>query len=197
MVHSWFRELTIDELRTNRLTLSTGYLLFAAGAPTDSLFFVESGCIRLVVQPVDGKELVLYRARDQELIAEDHLFRDTYAFTAIADKQTVVTQISRRAFAERVMSDRRILQGFLESLGERNDLLRQNFERLALPKATDKVLHLLSCLTQGTDAIDLTGRLKTFASDLNITHETMYRALRTLEERGKIARHNGWVRVLR
>ncbi len=198
MSNTLYEQLPSEVLRTGqRCEFKSGDVLFVERATPLLSFFVEHGCVRLVVQPVEGKELVLYRARDGELIAEDHLVRNSNDFTAIADKKTVVVSVNRQVLLAHVTSNYRALMVYLSLLNNRNEQLRTNFQRLALPKATDKVLHLLRSLTPDNKATDLTGRLKTLASDLNMTHETMYRALRTLEERQVISRDKGWVRVLR
>lgn len=186
-----------EQLRrsSQRYKLDPGDVLFNEGSSAESLFFIETGCVRLVVFPSDGKQLVLYRARDGEMFAEEHLSRSTYKYTAIADKPTILQSVRTDSLLELITADKASLLSYLSSVSDRYHQLCLNFERLGLPSASAKVLHLLRSLSQGNKPLNLTGRVKTLASDLNLTHETMYRTLRTLEEQGAITRQDGWVIV--
>ncbi|GAB5402357.1 MAG: Crp/Fnr family transcriptional regulator [Aureliella sp.] len=192
-----FEHLPADLKRNSkRYKLQTGDVLFSERSSADAVYFIETGCVRMVVHPSDGKQLVLFRARDGESFAEEHIVSDNCGYTAIADKETSLLSVSAELLREFMLSDAAAMRSYLTTVGFRMQQLRKNFERLALPSASAKVLHLLTSLSEGSEPLDLTGRIKTFASDLNLTHETMYRTLKTLEERGDIERQNGWVRVL-
>ena len=60
------------------------------------------------------------------------------------------------------------------------------------------VLFFKSLANSRDDApVDVRGKLKSYADDLNLTHETMYRAIRQLESEGRIERlANGLFRVV-
>ena len=193
-----FEALPGDLTRTSsRIKLLTGNILFTEGSAADSLFFVETGCVRLVVHPHDGKQLVLHRARDGELFAEDHLVRSTYSFTAIADKRTVLRSVDRNSLLNYITKNTAGLMLYLQSASDRYNQLRMNYERLGLPSAKAKVLQMLVTMTDGGKrTIDLTGRFKTLAADLNLTHETMYRALTALEQQDAIHRNDGLVSIV-
>ena len=181
-----------------RRELEAGEVLFTQGAPTDSVYLVEHGCIKLVVHPHDAKQMVLYRALTGEIFAEEHLVQDRYSYSAIAEVDTILSSVSRQVLLGDVMRDRAVLERYLACLSGRYHQLRINFERLGIPSAKARVLDFLEAITRGkSHPIDLSGQIKSLSDDLNLTHEAVYRALRDLESDGAIQRSEGMIRVLR
>lgn len=176
---------------------AAGGVLFSQGMPVDSIYFIESGSVRLTVYPDDGKELVLYRAYPQEVFAEEHLFRETYSYTAIAESETQCVAIDRKLLLQDVAENSDVLNHYFSCLSRRYHELRVNFERLGMPTAKARIMHWLTALSGGTQQpIDLGGRVKSLAADLNLTPETMYRVLADLERDGSIKREAGLVTLL-
>lgn len=172
--------------------------LFVEGVSADSIYFVEEGCVRLVVSPQDGKQLVLYRARTGEPFAEEHLSIESYSYGAITDKPSIVQSIPRQGLLNDVCSKPEVAKRFINCLSGRYYQLRMSFERLGISSARDRVLHFLRT-TSATETmkLDLSGKLKSLSDDLNLSHESVYRALRELETEGTIKRDNGVIEILR
>lgn len=175
-----------------RKELNRGDILFTEGAKAESVFFVESGCIRLEVHPENDKQLVLYRARENEAFAEEHLVLHRYSYQAVADEKSIVQYLPKQALLEDIRVRPDVAQKFITCLSLRHYQLRINFERLGIKSAKNRVLHLLQTMSlQGDCPIDVTGKIKSFSNDLNLTHEATYRALKELERDGLIQRENG------
>lgn len=165
------------------------------GTQAESIFLVQSGCVRLVVFPDEGKQLVLYRARSGEAFAEEHLSFDQYSYRAIADEPTDLQVIPKGAILKEIYGDPVVAQKFINCLCGRYYQLRINFERLGIKSAKARVLHLLKTMQHLRPVLDLTGKIKSLSQDLNLSHEATYRALRELEDSGQIRRDNGQIEI--
>ncbi len=88
--------------------------------------------------------------------------------------------------------------GYIKCLGERYYSLRVRYERLGITSAKFRVLHLLASLSSSEPGpLQLSGRMKSLADDLNLTPEAIYRALRELEKEEFIQRDDGTITVLK
>ncbi len=191
-----FTEAVTNRLR--RREVSDREVIFLEGSPADSIFYVESGCVKLVIHPQDGKRLTLYRARQGEVFVEDHLMLDTYNVTAIADQDTVLQYVSKQLILDEIQSRPEIAMRYIECLGGRYYALRVSYERLGITSAKLRVLHLLASMSaEEHGPLDLAGRMKSLADDLNLTPEAVYRALRDLEKEGFVQRDDGTITVLK
>jgi len=191
-----FSEAVTNRLR--RREVMDREVIFLEGTPADSIYYVESGCVKLVIHPQDGKRLTLYRARQGEVFVEDHLMLDTYNVTAIADQDTVLQYVSKQLILDEIQSRPEIAMRYLECLGGRYYRLRVSYERLGITSAKFRVLHLLASMAaEEPGPLDLAGRMKSLADDLNLTPEAVYRALRDLEKEGFVQRDDGTITVLK
>ncbi|MGB7328431.1 MAG: Crp/Fnr family transcriptional regulator [Rubripirellula sp.] len=193
---SIFTEAVTKHLR--RREAIDGEIIFLEGTPADSIYLVESGCVKLAIHPQDDKRLTLYRARQGDVFADDHLVMDRYNVTAIADQDTVLQYVSKELILNEIRSNPDIAMRFIECLGQRHHQLRVSYERLGIASAKFRVLHLLSSLSANAPGpLQLSGRMKSLANDLNLTPEAIYRALRELEKDAFIRRDDGTITVLK
>ncbi len=182
--------------QVRRQTYNVNETVFSEGATVESIFLVEEGCVRLIVFPQDGKQLVLYRARCGETFAEEHLTLEKYSYRAVTDEPTTLHFVPKAAILNDLRTNPEVATRFIKCISSRYYQLRINFERLGIASAKARVLHWLNTLSlrEGQD-IDLTGKLKSLSDDLNLTHEAMYRALRELERDGAIQRDSGVIKI--
>ena len=175
-----------------------GEVLFEEGAKVESFYVCESGCVRLEVLPNRDKPIVLYRAKANEAFAEEHLILDAYSYRGVIDEDSVLLSAPKTAILNDIRSDPIIGQRYIYCLSQRNLQLRVNFERLSIKSAKERVFHFLKTkesLNPGPQ--DFSGKLKSYSDDLNLTHEAMYRALKDLEEEGRICRNDGIVEIIK
>ena len=64
--------------------------------------------------------------------------------------------------------------------------VRAHAERLALRSARDRILHYIECEGRHGELL-LTQTRKSWASEMGLTHEALYRALRVMEQSGLVA----------
>ena len=181
-----------------RTELVKDEMLFLEGTKAESIHMVEEGCVRFFVNPQDGKQLVLYRARSGEPFAEEHLSLEDYSYSAMADKPSIVQSIEKKDLLNDICSNPEVAKRFINCLSGRYYQLRTSFERLGISSARDRVLHFISASCDAQNRkIELSGKLKSLSDDLNLSHEAVYRALRELESDGTIKRNDGVIEILR
>lgn len=74
----------IASLKHSILTLRRGDELFLAAHPVSKLFVILEGGIDLVRVQLDGRKVVLQRAREMQVLAEASVYADRYHCDAIA-----------------------------------------------------------------------------------------------------------------
>jgi hypothetical protein len=75
-------------------------------------------------------------------------------------------------------------------LNKEDKRLRLQCERLSLTKVRDRFIHLLE--TEGDDVCFPIGSgVKSFAAELGVTHEALYRCIYAMEREGKLKRTEG------
>jgi CRP-like cAMP-binding protein len=176
-----------------RTMLDPGQILFAVGTQVQSVFRLVSGGVRIELFPADGRKLVLYRASPGELIGADCLTRRFYGVAAISDEKSVVEAVCRNLVLDLIAEENDLLMAYFDCLTRQTDKLCESLERITIQSAKQRVLHLLISMTErlGSNKVNLKGRIKSLSSDLNLSHEATYRALRMLEEGGFIRRYQG------
>ena len=183
--------------RVEQQIVQPGEILFMENSPVERFFFCKQGCIRLEVTPHKNKAIVLYRARDEETIAEEHLILDEYGYRAVADEASVIESVPKQLILNEIRTNPDVAKNFVFCLSKRNIQLRINFERLGIKSAKDRVFHFLRGLAiQNPGPLELSGKLKSLSRDLNLTHEAVYRALKELENMGSISRQGGTISLI-
>jgi len=187
-----------DTLRCSgvRRTLATGETLFLREDRPLGLYLLECGEIRLTRTDAHGREMTLFRAQPGETFAEASLFSDAYHCDAAASVPSVVLLLPKPAVLEAFASEPDIAQAFMATLAHQVMTLRTCLENRSLRTARERVLHHLELQASGIDrVVRVNGNLKALASELGLTHESLYRTLASLEAEGVIQRGRGEIRL--
>lgn len=147
------------------------------------MFYVTAGELRLVRRSSSGDEIVLQRTRGG-FLAEASLDQPAYHCDAIVAEAAEVLAIPRRHFADALCDTafRRVWSSHLT-----NELrhVRARAERLSLKTARERIIHFI-------EAEGVNGRLrldysrKTWAAELGLTHEALYRTIARLAADGEL-----------
>lgn len=173
-----------------RRHLAAGETLFRAGGRVHAVFVVLQGRIRLVRTSPGGHEVTLHRASGGESFAEPALFSDRYHCDAVAETASEVLEYGKARMLERLAKDPARMMDLLSHLARQVQALRSRAEMLALHSAADRVMAYFRLRTDTqTNIVRLDTTWKQVASEVGLTHEALYRALRRLEESGAIERH--------
>jgi len=169
-------------------TLKKGECLFKLGAPVKHLYFVLEGEIKAVRYLADGTSCVMQRGREGEVFGSPALCVDRYNCEATACCPTRVAEIPAEALRVAVAEDGELALRFALSLAQ--DMRRQcsRYERLRLKKASDRVLHFLTCESDESGRLELHSSVMAWADELGLEPATLYRTLSELEGDGMIRR---------
>lgn len=180
-----------------RASYGAGKTVFRLGASVQSVYFVETGAVRLLRFGRSGEEVVLHQAAAGEFFAEASLDSTRYHCDAVATEPTVLLQIPAEALRHLLEADPRFARQWVALLASRLRAVRARVECLCLKGAAERIRHLLLSEGRGP-ACELTieGTLKDLASSLGLTHESLYRNLATMERKGVIERKGMTLRLL-
>ncbi len=159
-------------------------ILFRLGARPRHIFYVVTGEVQLLRRGRNGQEIILQRSRSG-FVAEASLDVQAYHCDAVAHLAGAVVCFPIPAFKAALAEDATFHKTWSAHLAREIRKLRAQCERLNLNTAAERILHYLE--VEGVDgSITLTQPRKTWAVELGLTHEALYRTLRRLKEEGII-----------
>jgi len=176
--------------------LPEGAFCFRQGERARGLFGVDTGAVKLCRFGPRGEEAVLQRARPGDLFAEAAIESAAYHCHAVASEPATLAEIPFTVLRQTLSDDPAFAISWAAFLARRLRDARLRVERLSLLGAADRVRHFL--LTEGSGPrcqVSVEGSLKSMALDLGMTHETLYRTLRTLSAAGEIERDGAVLRL--
>ncbi len=167
--------------------------LYAEGSPADSVFFLESGLVKLCKRGEEGKEIILQVIPPAELFGEQCLgLEHTRAAAAEVLQESVVYAIPRDVFVRFCDGHPHMWRYVSQMLVQRKRELEQKIELLCMRDVEYRILHYVAELAvsigsrvEGQEyAIPLSqGEL---ASLIGATRETTSTTLNLLARRGLI-----------
>ena len=179
-----------------RVSCKAGDTIFRTGGTTHSVFFVESGAVRLVRYGRAGEEVVLHDARAGEFFAEASLDSARYHCDAVSSTPSELLQVPASALRELLDADREFARQWVALLARQLRAVRTRVERLSLKSAAERVRHLLVSEGRGPRCeVALAGTLKDLARNLGLAHEVLYRTLAAMERAGVIEREGTTLRL--
>ena len=172
-----------------RRKLGAGETLFRAGDRVRAVFVVATGEIRLIRMSRAGSDVTLLRARAGVCFAEAALFSVRYHCDAVAETLTEVLEYRKAEILACLAREPGRTLNLLRHLARQVQALRSRAEMLALHSATDRLMAYFRLRARDEkSAVQLDSTWKQVASEVGLTHEALYRALRRLEQAGTIER---------
>lgn len=158
--------------------------LFRIGDPIRYVFLVISGEVRLIRLDRNGGEVILQRSRGG-FIAEASLDSRAYHCDAVASEPTTILAFPASAFRSALEEDSTFRKAWQSQLAKEVRKLRAQCERLSLHNAADRITHYIE--SEGAEGVlTLTQSRKSWAAELGLSHEALYRALRRMQDDGKL-----------
>jgi CRP-like cAMP-binding protein len=166
--------------------------VFSAESPADSVFFVESGFVKLLRRSVDGKEVLIAIVPPGQIFGEQALYLGgSRAVTAEVMQEGVIYEIPRDAFLRFCDSRPEMWSQLTELLVQRQRELEQKIALLCLHDVEYRILYYLAGLagTFGVTAVNgqeysLPLSQSELASLIGATRETTSTTLNALARRG-------------
>lgn len=177
------------------LDVATGTVLFRLGERPALLYYVLDGEIALLRHSARGQAIVLQRAR-RGLLAEASVDSHRYHCDAVARAPSRVCTLPLDALRYALAEDAAFATAWARHLAGEIRRLRARAERLQLHGAEARIVHYLE--SEGVDgAVELDQPLKSWALELGLTHEALYRALARMTRTGRLARAGSRLRLPR
>lgn len=161
-----------------------GQILYRRGQLPEVMMCVLNGEIRLVRHAQGGTEIVLQRSRGG-FVAEASLDAQIYHCDVAAATEGRLLLFPRRTFQAALDNEPTFNHAWIQLLGREVRRLRAQSERLRLNSAVDRIVHYIEA--EGSDGtIILNQTRKSWAAELGLTHEVLYRTLGRLRDSGDI-----------
>ena len=159
-------------------------VLFRAGERPRFIYFVLEGELRLVRHSRNGQEVILQRVR-RGYVAEASLEAQRYHCDGVAAAPSRLLRFPRTVFLAQLEADARFRRAWLRHLADEVRRLRARCERLSLRGAAERIVHYIE--SEGGGALELHQSRKSWALELGLTHEALYRALAKLKSEGVLS----------
>jgi CRP/FNR family transcriptional regulator, dissimilatory nitrate respiration regulator len=171
------------DLPRRRESFADGEAIFVAGRRASRLYFIESGCVRLLRALPNGAQAVMHSAVAGDWVAESSLYSDRYHCDAVADGASTLSSVSKAALLKLFEAEPQRCLEFSRVLAHRLRHLRAMHEIVRMRKAEDRVLHWLHLHASGEPpVVHLRQSWSRIAEDLALTREALYRTLSALKK---------------
>lgn len=169
-----------------------GEALFRRGDRPQSMFFILSGEARLVRCSPTGMEVIFQRTA-HGFLAEASLDQAAYHCDAMAARGTRAWVVPLTKFRA-ALARPDVREVWLRHLSNELRRMRAHAERLALRTARDRILHFIETEGQGGGLI-LSQSKKSWAAELGLTHEALYRTLGMMVRSGLLEMSGTGLRI--
>jgi CRP-like cAMP-binding protein len=198
--HLWiFQNLEADEVtalsrEALRKRSTPGQALFLQGDPTDEMFLIKGGRVKLSKVLEDGTELTLDIRKAGDFIGENMFSEEGhYPVSAYCLEDTLTCGFSRSQFEQLVLQYPKVGLQIIKSLSERITWLTQRVGSLAVTNIEDRLYRVLTSVAKEHGTISPQGTVIQFP----LTHEdlsfltgahrvSITRAMKELKAAGKI-----------
>lgn len=178
-------ENLIDILPANlrqEITLPQGNAAFHQGDTATGIYAVRHGKIQLQRHSEAGTKTILYTASAGDTFAEASLYSNSYHCDAIALEPSRIIKFSKADIVAKIASQPEFAAAIIKQFSLQVQSCRRMLELRAIRSAKDRVYAAMAAGMMGPD-------IKSFATDIGLTHEATYRALSKLTDQGLIKKH--------
>lgn len=173
---------------------AAGDTLFMQGEPTDEMFLIKGGLVKLTKVLEDGTELTLDIRKAGDFVGENMFSEEgQYPVSAYCLEDTLTCGFSRSQFEEMVLQHPKVGLQIIKNLSERITWLTRRVGSLAVTNIEDRLYGVLSSVAKEHGAPSPQGVVIQFP----LTHEDMSfltgahrvsitRAMKALKAAGKI-----------
>jgi CRP/FNR family transcriptional regulator len=198
--HLWiFQNLEAEEVEALskealRKKSTAGQALFLQGDPTDEMFLIKGGRVKLSKVLEDGAELTLDIRKAGDFVGENMFSEEGhYPVSAYCLEDTLTCGFSRSQFEQLVLQHPKVGLQIIKNLSERITWLTQRVGSLAVTNIEDRLYRVLTSVAKEHGTISPQGTVIQFP----LTHEdlsfltgahrvSITRAMKSLKAAGKI-----------
>lgn len=196
------RDLLVQTTRMQEIT--RGYQVYGPGDPSDHMFLVKNGAIKLSTSDPDRREVLLAFRHPGDVFGEMALFDDgPRDHFAKANEDSLICALDRQVVLRLARESPEIAFRILTILGRRVRQMRLRVEQLSYRSAAKRVARALIDLADEHGVRDEKGTVIAFklsqrdlASLVGLTRETVNMILHDFQRRGMIETDRRVVRLL-
>jgi CRP-like cAMP-binding protein len=175
--------------KTSRNLLQDGDYVFRQGDKTFGVFVVVSGRVRLIRHTAAGSEVIIHNAGPRESFAEASLFSPHYHCDALSCADSEVLMVPKRPLLKALSENSQLAKIFMIRMSHHIQQLRTHLELRGIRSARERLLRYFLLLSSEEDlTVKIDRPLKQIASEIGLTHESLYRTLALLEKEGDLKR---------
>lgn len=179
MIPSPYDALPCSEIAKKKI--HKGEYIFRQGDKTFGMFFITSGTIELCRFAEDGAVVIIHTARPNQTFAEASVFSESYHCDAIANETTELLIFKKSALLDLFSSDQDFAIKLTAHFSHQIQKSRRKVELLSIRQATKRVY---LAIVEGL----LKSDIKSFASEIGLSHEVVYRSLSELVKNGRLVK---------
>lgn len=161
------------------IELARGEFAFLQGDETHGMFAVRAGKVQLQRHSRVGATVIIHTASAGETFAEASLFSDAYHCDAVALEPSVIVRLDRAEIRRLLVSNADFALAMTNQFATQIQRLRRKLELHSVANASERVY---GGMVEGMMGADI----KSFASEIGLSHEAVYRALAELVRGGRI-----------
>lgn len=171
----------IDRESCTQRLFKAGENIFRQNEPTVGFYFILEGSAELRRVSLEGSNIVLHHAVAGEAFAEASLFSPTYHCDAVAYADTSTLFLRKDITLARLAKDSAFATSLLAHMARQVQHYRALQQLQAIRRADERVLAALQLGLSTNNWIS-------FAGQIGLSHEAVYRALKVLTQQGKVQR---------
>lgn len=171
----------IDLNSCKELHFKTGESIFRQDEKTVGFYFILEGSAELQRVSIEGSHIVLHYAVAGEAFAEASLFSPTYHCDAVACADTRTLFLRKDIMLARLGKDNAFATSLLAHMARQVQHYRALQQLQVIRRADQRVLAALQLGLPTNNWIS-------FAGQIGLSHEAVYRALKVLTQKGKVKR---------
>ena len=172
---------SLDDRFKTAAPFERGDHVFRQGDESRGVFFVASGRVCLTRVTESGAPVTVHIAGAGEMFAEASLYSDVYHCDAVCVAPARLICVAHHAILARQKQDAAFSEALARRLAGQVQDYRQLLTLHAVKSASERVLLAVSLGK-------LTGSVTQFASQIGLTREACYRALRELTDQGALTK---------
>lgn len=188
-----FNHLQYDEMleivKTSKTkTFKKGEMVFRAGEPSEHLYILHKGQVKIYRLSESGKEQLIRIMEPGDFMGELALFTDE-SLTSYAEalKDTEICAIHKSEMKEMLLSNPSISLKIIEEFSRRLNDTEKNIESISSRDSEKRLASYLLEVSAGNEEITLPMSKKDLASYMGMTRETLSRRLSSFQDQGLIS----------
>jgi CRP/FNR family transcriptional regulator len=190
----------LEKLNNNRTEtkFNAGELIFKQGTPTNMVVWVSKGLVKIFIEGVEGKDLILSLVKSTQFISGPELYcNKVYNYSVAALEYTECCYVDEHIFKELIWNNRKFSEAFIHELSRRSintmNLLVSSTQKKMNGRVAEGLLYLSKLFE--SDKFNMVLNKKEFGDLTSMTRESAIRILNLFKEEGIIDNKGSLVEI--